>query len=1035
MIYWKNIHLAPKLIGLFLLVGLLPMALVSWLAGDHAQKALMANAFHQMESIREIKKEQIQNYVKDRWHDLHAVASISRIMRDEALKRLESIQLNESDEIERFFKTFEGQLHRAKDDPFIHRALVDFNKAFVDANQRVGSPEWKSASEKYRHRLLDIAQDSDWPDFLLINTEGAIVFTTTGGKDLGRVIPGSSLKKTSLGMAWRSVRAEGHGEIVLSEFFPYPPTDNKQTAFLITQVLSAQNVLQGYLAVPIVSDQINAIVQQRLGLGQTGEPYLVGRVDGITVYRSDRITKEGRFGEKKSGVFVDRALAGESGGEVKIGSTGLVELVRYAPLKILGLEWGILVTVGAHEAITPTSKREATKDLFSQYTKEKGLADLLLVSPDGTIFYSVEKEADYQTNLIHGPYAHTHLGRSVQAALKSKSVEISDFSPYDPSGGAQSAFMVEPILSGNEIELLVVLQLSHADLDEILHKREGMGKTGETFLVGELNGRMSYRNDRILDRGKNGQPLPEYLATIVREEHHTIAGISSGSGMDEALNENKEEELISHTQVKIPGLKWTLLATIHTQEVEAPVQHLLQEIAQVALGLATLVILIAFFTARGITTPIHHLMAATKSIVEGHWETRVAVKSTDEIGTLGTFFNQLAHFIAEQYWLQASLAQFAELIQKSASPKELAQQLISQLADILQVGYGVVYVQEENQKLYKLLGSFGYSERKNLANAFAVGSGVVGQCALENKSILLTNAPADYIKISSGLGEAKPLTILAVPVSFQNRVLAVIEIASFNPITKIQRVFLEKLIQTIGLGLENQFRNQRTQELLVETQAQAEALVRQQEELQQNNEELQQQAQTLKISEEELKTQQEELQTANDQLTEKTEYLQKNQQALEDARTQIEDKAQALEQSQQAMLQKIHDPQRFFQGKSVLVVDDDMRNAFALKRTLRLQGFQVLLAANGLKALTLLAEHPNVDIVLMDIMMPEMDGYQTIQEIRKQVRFQQLPILGVSAKAMPEDRKKCLDAGANDFIAKPVDMDRLLAMLRLWLSR
>ena len=888
---WNSIPMTPKLIGLFLAVGLLPMILVSWLAGDHARVNLLADASNQLESIREIKKEQIQNYVDERWHDLHAVASISKIMRDEALKRLQSIKDNKKHEIERLFQTHRGQLHSAKDDPFIRHALVDFNKAFVDANHKVNSPEWKNVAEKYRPRLRDIVKDSYWPDLLLINTEGGIIFTARGGDELGKVIPESSLKHTSLGMAWRSIQSESRDEMVLSEFFPYPPAGNKHTAFMIAPVVDTQDdTLLGYITVPIGSKEMNTILQQHVGLEESGEPYLVGQVNGSTVYRSDRVAKEGRFGEKKSGVFINKALAGESGGEIKIGSTGLVELVHYAPLTIPGLKWAILVTVSAEDAITPKAKQNKTEDLFSQYSKEKRLSDLLLISPDGSIFYSVDEEADYQTSLIHGPYAQSHLGRLVRATLKSKAPGISDFAPYDPSGGAQTAFMVEPILTGNEIELLVALQLSHTDLDKILHKREGMGKTGETFLVGEQNGRLSYRNNRLLEKGKVGQTLPEHLAIVARETHKL-------SGMDTILDENKEEELVSHTQLEIPGLNWTLLATVHAQEVEAPIQRLLQEIAQVALGLAFLVILIAFLTARGITIPIHRLMTATQAIVDGNWSARVTVARSDEIGRLGTLFNQLAQFIEEQYWLQASLAQFAELIQKSASPKELAQQLISQLADVLEVGHGVVYVLEENGQRYKLLGSFGYSERKNLANIFAEGESLVGQCALENKSILLTNTPENYIKISSGLGEAKPLTILAVPIGFQDKVLAVVEIASFNPITRIQKTLIERLTQTIGLGLENQFRNQRTQKLLLETQTQSEALARQQEELRQNNEELQQQAQTLKASEEELQTQQEELQAANEQLREKTEYLQKNQSDLEMARTQIEEKAEALEQA------------------------------------------------------------------------------------------------------------------------------------------
>jgi len=120
--------------------------------------------------------------------------------------------------------------------------------------------------------------------------------------------------------------------------------------------------------------------------------------------------------------------------------------------------------------------------------------------------------------------------------------------------------------------------------------------------------------------------------------------------------------------------------------------------------------------------------------------------------------------------------------------------------------------------------------------------------------------------------------------------------------------------------------------------------------------------------------------------------------------------------------------------KSVLLVDDDMRNIFALSSALEGYDMDIEIAVNGKDALNKLDNKPNTDIVLMDIMMPEMDGYEAIREIRKQKRFNKLPILSLTAKAMKNDREKCIEAGANDYISKPVDMDKLVSMLRVWLS-
>ena len=121
-------------------------------------------------------------------------------------------------------------------------------------------------------------------------------------------------------------------------------------------------------------------------------------------------------------------------------------------------------------------------------------------------------------------------------------------------------------------------------------------------------------------------------------------------------------------------------------------------------------------------------------------------------------------------------------------------------------------------------------------------------------------------------------------------------------------------------------------------------------------------------------------------------------------------------------------------NKTVLIVDDDMRNIFALSSALQEYNMKIEIANTGLEALKKLDENPEINLVLMDIMMPEMDGYEAMKEIRKQSRFSKLPIMALTAKAMKNDREKCIEAGANDYISKPVDVNKLVSMMRVWLS-
>jgi len=137
----------------------------------------------------------------------------------------------------------------------------------------------------------------------------------------------------------------------------------------------------------------------------------------------------------------------------------------------------------------------------------------------------------------------------------------------------------------------------------------------------------------------------------------------------------------------------------------------------------------------------------------------------------------------------------------------------------------------------------------------------------------------------------------------------------------------------------------------------------------------------------------------------------------------------------QHMLEKLNGSDEDLVGQTALLVDDDARNIFALSSVLERRGMKVLTATTGKEAIELVESCPEIAIVLMDIMMPQMDGYQTIGVIREDPTFRRLPIIALTAKAMKGDREKCLEAGASDYLAKPVNTEQLLLAIRMWLHR
>jgi HAMP domain-containing protein/GAF domain-containing protein len=282
--------------------------------------------------------------------------------------------------------------------------------------------------------------------------------------------------------------------------------------------------------------------------------------------------------------------------------------------------------------------------------------------------------------------------------------------------------------------------------------------------------------------------------------------------------------------------------------------------------------------AENLTIQVRAISEVASSVTKGDLTRTIRVEAKGEVEELKDTINQMIANLKEttlrnqeQDWLKSNLAKFTQMLQGQKDLNTVTRRILSELAQVVNAQQGMFYIFEqdddfENKKL-KLFSAYAYNKELEINREIALGEGLVGQVALSKERILLTNVPRNYFKVGSGLGEASPVSLIVLPVLFENQIKAVIELASFETFSEIHLDFLSQLTESIGIVLNTIEANSRTEDLLAQSQSLA-------EELRRTNEELQDKAHLLVKQKEEVEAKNKEVEEARRSLEEKAEQLQ-----------------------------------------------------------------------------------------------------------------------------------------------------------------
>ena len=603
----KSMSLASKLMMFFLLVGLIPFALISVVSLTKSSDALKTQAYGQLKGMRSVKKAQIEKFFEERKGDLGVLMETVKALQMEAESKLESVQDNKKTAvgiiIDQWFVDIEAQQNRS----VVTKGVETFRQ-YITTNTKTDD------YENFSSIIDDFIRVNGYYDYFVVDIDGHVIHTQAKESDYNTNIMHGKYRDSGLGRAFR--RALENRKPVIEDFSPYAPSGGESAAFVAAPIISGSN-MSGVVALQVSLEKVQKIIEDRTGLGETGESYLIGQADGKISFRSNMITMGA--GKYKVGYdmtdiapeYMKKALAGETDTEIFTDSSGNLVLVSYAPLKSNGLNWGIITKANIDEIIVPKDPGGA-KDYYTKYIEKYGYHDLFLVHPKGRVFYTVTKEADFQTNMVDGKYADSGLGQLTRSVLSTKKLGLADFAPYAPSNNEPCAFIAQPLLHNGDVEMIVALQLSLDAINSIMQQRDGMGQTGETYLIGSD---MLMRSDSFLDPEHHS--VKASFANPQKGKVDTKAArlaLSGQEGEQIIIDYNGNPVLSSFVPLQIGDTTWALLAEIDESEAFASI-HTLQWIIGVISVVSVIAIIgVAFLITRSITKPIN---AITMGMNEG----------------------------------------------------------------------------------------------------------------------------------------------------------------------------------------------------------------------------------------------------------------------------------------------------------------------------------------------------------------------------------------------------------------------------------
>ncbi|MEO5332121.1 MAG: methyl-accepting chemotaxis protein [Magnetococcus sp. YQC-5] len=648
----RDIRLRTKWTVLFLLIGLIPVLTLWWLQLHQTDQALTQQATLRLETARNNSIADIKRYFSERRADMELLVQIIGDMRRQTLSTLVTLRDLKKERIETFFANHLQDVTLLAGNPDFVKRVAAMDWIFRQAGRKSDDKHWRETVENFSPWIDGRQSASGMEDLYFVSSAGDVVYSLTRQSELGQNIHQKPLKESALARVFHKAMEAP----IIQDF--QPNAANATPSLYFAAPVKRDGTPIGALLMrfsrSVLTQQLRGGIDPALGI----DIYLAS-TDGL---RSDTLHPVANAMSIRP--IVQTALTGKTGEGSLIGLQGQPVLSAWAPLKIPGLQWVIVNEQEINTLFVPPLKE--TKNRWQKFNDTSGYYDMFLIHPDGTVFYSTARQADFATNLATGKYADTNLGQLVQNVLKNKKLALSDLVPYPPSDNQPAFFMAQPVLEKGKVFMVVALQLPPDAISGIMHQVAHGGDV-QTFLVGPDQ---RLRSDGLID---TTQPAPAAAfiggpITTLLAPTSVNNGLAGQTGTQLTRRINNKPVISSFAPLDVDdNLTWAVIAESELERIippNAPPMLLLTLMA----GVILMVMMGSWIIKQDLIHPLQDLSSDLNRMAVGRFTTVAESGRKDEMGTLNRSLITVANeFTQASQRMQVALEPLSGRIRHLAS--------------------------------------------------------------------------------------------------------------------------------------------------------------------------------------------------------------------------------------------------------------------------------------------------------------------------------------------------------------------------------